>query len=305
MIFYSLKSQEITFSDPYSEKIVLNPAYSGINYCSEINLTYNKNFIYDYYSVSFNKYINKYKSGIGVLISNLKQGNGALNNFKADFIYSYKIKTGHKSFVNTAMQISYLQQNVNINNLTFNDQINPISGNISQSSGENSFSSNKKLDFSIATVFISNKYRAGVSVQHIDKIIYNYSSFNVKPFIKINIGKVFSVKKKITKDNIRTITPEIIYYHQGRFNQILYGVHLVNNIFLTRFFIKHSLNFKSVSGVFTLGLFLKSFRLSYSYDMLLTKNIGLPISSNQLTLTYIFKCKKKRNGKNAIFCLKF
>ncbi len=300
--FYSLQSQEITFSDPYTEKILFNPAYSGLSQCAEINLAYNKNFIYDYYSTSFNQFIDKYNSGFGIIISNNSQAKGAINNFKADLIYSYKIKLGKNKILNTAIQTSYIQQNINTSNLIFNDQIDPINGIISHTSGESFFQPYNTYDFTFGTSYISDTYRIGFAISHIDKIFNKSTNSIINPLYKLHIGKVFSIKNKDIHKYLKSFTPEVIYNYQTGFHQIIYGFHIINNIFLTRIFVKHNLRFNSISNVFTFGLNYKRIRLSYTYDLLLTKNITLPIGGNQVSLRYNFNCRKKRNIKNTIFC---
>ncbi|NPA44053.1 MAG: type IX secretion system membrane protein PorP/SprF [Chlorobi bacterium] len=187
--FYQLFSQDISYSDPYSEKLLFSPAYSGLSSCSEINLSYNKKYISDYYSASFNKFLQKYNSGVGFIISENRQGKGAINNLNIDLIYSYKITLNKRSIINTALQASYLQQNINSNKLIFNNQINPVTGNISSNSYETSFNSYNGTDFSIATTYISTKYRAGIVINHIDKILYEPELYKITPSFKFHFAK--------------------------------------------------------------------------------------------------------------------
>ncbi|MCF6365092.1 MAG: PorP/SprF family type IX secretion system membrane protein [Bacteroidales bacterium] len=301
-LFYSVNAQEITFSDPYSEKILFNPAYSGLNECAEINLTYRKTFFNDLYSSSYNQYFKKYNSGIGFIISDFRQGNNAINNLKTDLIYTYKLNIGNKKILNTAIQISYIQQNINTDNLIFNNQIDPVNGVIYETSGETFFKTYKDYDFSIGSTYISDKYRFGLSLHHIDKIFKKNNPGIINTGYTIHIGKVFSVRKRTNQKYFNIFTPEFIYNYQNNSHQIIYGFNIINNIFLTRIFIKHNLLFNSVSSIFTLGLNYKNIRISYTYDMLMTKYISLPTGGNQLSIRYKFKCRKKRNIKNTIFC---
>ncbi len=300
LTFYKLLSQDISFTDPYSDKIIFSPAYSGLSDCSVLNLNYNKNFTSNYFSASYNKYFNKYKTGAGFIVKNNTQAKGAINDINISFIYSYKIALTKKSLINTAIQTSYLQQNINAENLIFNNQINPITGNISINNTEYLFDTYKDINFSIATTYISNKYRTGIVIKHIDKIFNKNNTLKINPYLKLHFAKTFFKKNKKT-----LITPEIIYTFQDNFNEITYGIHIVNNIFLTRFFIKHNINFNTISAIITLGINLKNVRISYSYSISQNKILMLPNSSNQISILYKFNCKEKRNHKKAIFCSKF
>jgi len=208
----------------------------------------------------------------------------------------------NKKLINTAFQSTYIQQNINTNNLIFNNQINQNTGQVSANLNEISFETFRNADFSIATTFISPKYRAGIVINHIDKIFIK-SIEQLYPKVKIHFSKSFYNKNNNTFLN-SVITPEIIFNFQNNFNQITYGFHLVNNIFLTRFFIKHNMKFNTISSTITIGTYIRNIRLSYSYNTFLTSKITIPTSSNQISLQYSFNCIKKRNSKNTIYCLK-
>jgi type IX secretion system PorP/SprF family membrane protein len=297
--FNEINSQEINYSDPYTEKIIFNPSYSGISNCSEINLSFNKSFIYDLYSLSYNRYFDKYKSGMGFFISELNQAKAAIVNFKTAVIFNYRIQLNYNNLINTALQISYSNQHINTSELIFSNQINPIYGTINPNTNEISFKSYQSIDFSFGISYFTNHIRTGLSVQHIDKfIIPEKNNFN-KPNIKINFGKIFSVKK----NNLKQVTTEIIYENQNNFQQLYVGVHLINNNFLTRFFIKQDIKYHTVSGIISVGTNIRKVRLSYTYSLNLNRYLSLPINSHQLSIKYNFNCSDKRKNKNTINCL--
>jgi len=127
LINHPVISQDFNFSDPYSEKILLNPSYSGLNECPEIDLNYKMNLYNNLFSVSYSQKISDYNSGIAFLLYNNQQGKGSINNLSVSGIYTYRINISERKLINTAIQASYFQQNINSKNLIFNDQIDPIS----------------------------------------------------------------------------------------------------------------------------------------------------------------------------------
>lgn len=304
LTFYKLIAQDISFSDPYSEKLLFSPAYSGLSKCSKINLTYNKKFSSNYYSSSFNKYFDKYKSGIGLVVSNNSQGNRSISDFYLNIIYSYKIIINRKKIINTAFELSYFQQNINPQQLIFNNQINPVTSNVVANNNELFFEQNNGFDFSSATTFISTKYRIGIVFKHIDKVFLKRNKTNISPAIKVHLARTYKLKESIFLKKA-TISPEFIYNFQNNYSEITYGIHLVNNIFLTRLFIKHNLRFNTISPIITIGIPLRNITISYSYKSSFNKFISYPNSSNQLSLAYRFNCSRKRNFKKTIFCPNF
>ena len=157
---------------------------------------------------------------------------------------------------------------------------------------------------SATIVTCPNFLLSGLSLKHIDKIFFKDKNNLLKPAINFNFGKIFSVSKKHTKNELYLI-PEVIYNYQNRFHQIFYAVHLINNNFLTRIYFKHNIKFNTFGSIISIGLNYRNIRLSYIYEINFTKFITLPISYNQISLKYKFKCSKKRKINNTIYCSNF
>lgn len=302
--FSLLKAQNYNFSDPYTEKILFNPAYSGLSEISEINLSYSKSFFNDLYSLSYNRLFSRYNSGFGLLLSNNRLGKGAINNLNISGIYNYRLKINYKSILNTAIQITYFEQSVNSDKLIFSNQINPVTQTISSDNYEFFGNTFRTYDFSFGSSYISNKYRIGIAVHHIDKYFNNSATIIIKPEIIAYFGKIFSINISENSHKL-LITPEIIWQTQNNFNQLIYAVHGIYNIFLTRIFIKHNINFNTFESTISIGLNYTKFRLLYTYNISFTKYLYLPTSTNGISLRYNFGKRKKINIKNTIYCSEF
>ncbi len=304
MNFSVLKAQSYNYSDPYSEKILFNPAYSGLSETSEINISYSKNFFHDIYSVSYNRFFSNYKSGLGFVISNTRLGKGAINNLNISGIYSYQLKINYKSLINTAVQIGYTEQSVNSEKLIFSNQIDPLTQTINPVNNESFGNIFRTYDFSFGTTYISNRYRTGLSIHHINGLFFNSPYFIINPKFTLYFGKIFSVKFLNTEHKL-FITPEIIWQSQNNFHQLIYAVHGIYNIFLTRIFVKHNINFNTFEGAFSLGFKLAKFRFIYTYNISFTKFTDIPTSTNEISMRYYFNERKKINSKNTIYCSDF
>jgi len=302
--FSALNAQSYNYSDPYSEKILFNPAYSGLSDIPEINLSYSKNFFRDIYSVSYNRFYSDYKSGLGLLISNIRLGNGAINNLNISGIYNYQLKLNYKSKINTAVQIGYTEQSVNSEKLIFSNQINPITQTISPNTSEFFGNIYRTYDFSFGTSYISNRYRAGLSIHHMNVLLLKSAEMYIYPKFTLNFGKIFSVKFTNTKSKL-LITPEIIWQTQNNFHQLIYAVHGIYNIFLTRIFVKHNIIFNTFESAVSFGFKHAKFRLIYTYNISFTKYTDIPTTTNEISLRYNFRGRKKINIKNTIFCSDF
>ena len=298
------KAQSYNYSDPYSEKMLFNPAYSGLSEISEINLSYSKSFFYDIYSAGYNRFFSNYHSGLGIIFNNLRLGKGAINNLNISGICNFRFKINYKSIINTALQISYIEQSVNSEKLIFSNQINPLAQTIDTNNSEYFGNIFRTYDFSFGTTYISNRYRIGLSIHHIDKIFYNSEKVSLKPKITTSFGKIFSVNISNTRYKL-LITPEIIWQTHNNFNQIIYAVHGIYNIFLTRIFVKHNLYLNTFESAVSIGLNYAKLRLTYTYNISFTKYTNIPTSTNGISLRYNFGNRKKINFKNTIYCSNF
>ncbi len=305
-IFFSLNekiyAQSILYSDPFFEKIAYNPSNIGIAVCPEALGAFKSSFSYNLMSFSINHYFEKYNSSLAVLFTNLSEAHNTLNTISGGIIYAYRIKTGPLSFINTALQIDYFQKNIENNKLIFSNQINPLTGNIISKNTDYFYKTVKKSDISIGFSFFNKQIRTGLSVHHFDKIFIKNDEFMLYPEIAFNFGKIFSVKRMDEKNTIYLI-PEMFYNNRYNFHQLIYGFRLINNTFLTGIFLKQNLLLHSFSSTFLLGINFKKFRISYAYEIIFSKYISLPISSNQISLKYNFECLRKRKNQNTIFCI--
>ncbi len=307
-IFFILKlnnhAQSLNYSDPFFEKGIFNPALSGISECLEINAGYKMNITHDFMSLSYHQYFDKFKTGAGILIRNLSEGNGGLNTVMGGLTFNHmlNIKTGHK--VNFGFRIDYIQIHINNSELIFSNQIDPYTGNVSQSVSETLIPTRRLLDTSFGISYFNKRIRTGVAIHHSDKIFNKHNYFSYSPEISIYFGKIFSVNQN-HKISGNYLIPEILYQYGPYFSQIYYGLHIVNNNFLTNVYLKQNLILQSLSGIISLGVNFKKFRISYAYEISFSKYIQLPIGSNQLMLKYNVDCTKKRKNQNTIYCLNF
>lgn len=268
-------------------------------------MSYQKQFVYNFLSASYSYFNIEHNSGLAFLATKFMQGKGAFNDINISGIYSYRLKISHKSILNIALQTSYLQENVNSENFIYPSMINTYTGLIEPNLYENTtFISENSIDFSGGISYLSKEYRLGVSFFHIQNILAKSQYFKHSPRMNFHFAKVFSKNSFENSKNLIRFTPEIIYTYQKDFEQLNVGFTLEKNILLTRFWLQNNLDFSSISPSITIGVNLESIRLLYTYNIIISRFITLPISSNQISFMYFFKCVKKRNNKNTIYCTK-
>lgn len=138
-----LPAQDANFSQYYSAPLYLNPALTGLEPNPHFALNYRgqwKNFNYPYFIgqasfihpiyVKVNNYL-EHKGGVGVSVFNeLSGNNGAFANYGANFTLSYNLildQTGSQ-MVSFGVQSGYIENRININELTWGSQYDPFIG---------------------------------------------------------------------------------------------------------------------------------------------------------------------------------
>ena len=99
MIFISgiVFSQDLEFTQFYSNPVYLNPAFAGSYGCPRFAMNYRNQWpnisgTYVTTSASIDRYIFGIKSGIGLLVTNDNAGNGTLKTTNISAIYSKQIQ---------------------------------------------------------------------------------------------------------------------------------------------------------------------------------------------------------------------
>ncbi len=307
-IFFSqilyLFAQSINYSDPLFEKLLYNSSLSGISECPEFQLGYKKSYSYDFMTFSYNQYFEKYKTGGGLLFQNLSEANGVIHTISGGIIINHKIQISERKLVNTGFRVDYFQKSINASTLIFSQQIDPYTGAVTSNHNENFNVSYKMIDITGGISYFDKKIRAGIAFNHIDKLFNKKYGSILYPEIAFNFGKIFSVTKNARKTDSYLI-PEILYQYRYGTHQIAYGLHLINNTFLTNIYLKQNILLQTLSGVFSFGINFKKFRISYAYELSISRYANIPTSSNQVMVRYQPECFKKRKNQNTIYCINF
>lgn len=142
-----LFSQDIHFSQFNASPLTLNPALTGkleCTYRAAINYRNQWNSVpapYVTYSGAFDgilwKNDNGQGLGLGLLVFNDKSGDGNLTNLSLNGSIAMHKSIGEGHLLSAGFQATFVQKNVDINNLLFNNQIGPDGPIIGASNNEN------------------------------------------------------------------------------------------------------------------------------------------------------------------------
>jgi len=336
-------AQDPQFSQFYASPLYLNPAFAGASQSSRAIFNYRNqwpsidaNFVT--YAASFDHFVRKYNSGVGVLAYQDIEGPGLTStNFSVQ--YAYQLSISKKYTFRPGFQVSYISRSLDFNNLKFGNQFNPDGTSNGGVSGEPIGASRVNfLDYSVGGVFYSQNSWVGVGVHHLtqpSQSFYGQPSSELPMKISAHAGyriilpiTEFPYKVRSGQRNPRatgedpvqaSFSPVINYKRQGVYNQLDAGFYFnYNPIVLGMWYRGLPINptskklFTNDALIFLIGLKIVDFRVGYSYDVTISKLGTATGGAHELSLIYDFYLgyrnqKKRKPAKNirVIPCPKF
>jgi type IX secretion system PorP/SprF family membrane protein len=314
MIMFYGRGQDPHFSQFYANPLYLNPALAGAPICPRLIVNFRNQWPsisgqYVTYNASFDMHIDAISGGIGVLVDVDRAGEGALSTTMASGIYSYRLEINDKYSLKAGIQATYLQKSLDWTKLTFPDQIDPRHGFVYNTNETYPDQLTKTLaDFSAGAVFYSDRFYLGFASHHLTTPNEGFISVSEMP-IKwtVHTGAIISVEgnnaKKRTIEET-SISPNLLFLKQGKFEQLNYGFYFNKYPFVGGLWFRH--NFDNPDAVILLLGFLNpQFRVGYSYDLTVSKLTNATGGAHEFSLTIQFECPPKIKRIRAINCPQF
>jgi len=231
---FSVKAQEVAFSQFYSSPLYLNPAMTGLTYSPRFTLNYRNqlpdfNNAFQTYAVSYDQHFDKINSGFGLSLLADRAMLNIYNHNKVALHYSYLLNVNSRVAMKFGAEAAFVQKSVRWNELIFLDQIDPLAGVQSPDtpSQENLPSESSFIypDFSAGVLIFTRDFYGGVSVKHLTRPHITIDDFDADSrlylYSSVHAGKVFSFNSVRKYDPF--IAPNILYANQEVFNQVTAG----------------------------------------------------------------------------------
>ena len=312
-IFMSNKvsAQDPAFSQFYANPLYLNPAFAGTNECPRVNLNYRDQWpgigrTYITNSVSYDQHISAIGGGLGILVAQDRAGAGNLNTTHVTLQYSYRLKINNQFAMKAGFEASYRMINLDWNNLTFGDMIDPRDGFVygTQEDIANNASTKSFPDFSAGLLGYSKNLFVGFAAHHITQPNQGFISNSQLP-TKITLHAGGNIIVNEFSNNSFTISPNFLYQRQADFQQFNYGIYAKKGPVVGGIWARHSL--KNIdSFILMMGLIQDSFKFGYSYDVTVSdlKNSNT-LGAHELSFTLYMPCRSKGKSYNTISCPQF
>lgn len=308
-----LRAQDPGFSQFYANQLYLNPAFAGANKCPRVGLNYRNQWpalgsTYVTYNVSYDQHVNFLEGGIGVLLMQDVQGDGAITTTSANIMYSYTIPINRNFSLTAAIEATYIQKKINWD-FIFPDMLHPLYGAIYQSAETKVPYPTKNIwDFSTGIIGYNKNTFFGVTINHLTQPTESFkeASNAVLPRkYTVHFGTNIALSSRRFRRNQLWISPNIIYQQQAAFQQLNYGLYLNRNSIVGGIWLRQNFQFHYDSFIMLIGFIQDNLRFAYSYDLTISQLSNQTLGAHEISAAMTFSCKTRRKGKRAISCPSF
>jgi type IX secretion system PorP/SprF family membrane protein len=299
----TVNAQDPQFSQFYASPLYLGPSMAGtggsdtrfiLNYRDQWPKLAGK-FIT--YALSFDHFIPKYKSGIGLLALYDDAGNGKLTTTQIGANYSYRITLSRDFFIQPGIQFQYFQRRINFYDLTFasqyfGDQLLPTN----ETPPDNQ---NGHIDFSSSLLAFGKKFWIGFTFDHMMKL--NSSLENDDRYVPIKTslygGYKFIISERLLRNLEQSMTIAFHYKQQSYMQQLDMGLYYHQFPFSVGIWYRGIPIIQSTKShdaiTASAGIEVKEFTITYSYDLTVSTLVTSTGGAHEIGILYSFEWGKR------------
>lgn len=297
-------AQDPQFTQFYANPLYLNPAFAGSNICPRLSLNFRDQWPaisgnYVTSSASIDKYAYKLHGGLGLLVTNDRAGQGTINTNTFSAIYAYQLKVTRKFTINFGAQATYMQKSIDWSKLTFGDQIDDQRGFVYNTREVPTTTKRELVDFDAGILAFTKRVYGGVAVDHLTQPDEGFISSSRLPMkFTAHAGMIIPLKKSKTEDV--SISPNVLYQQQGKFNQLDVGLYANYGAIIGGLWYRSNDSFIAL-----VGLHKGMFKFGYSYDITVSRLTNATAGSHELSVGLMFRCKKPHTVHKPVSCPNF
>lgn len=302
-------AQDAQLTQFYAAAPHLNPAFAGGTLENRVAFHYRNQWPglpgrFVSYGASYDVFIPKINSGIGVIFSSDEAGSGALGSSSFAFQYSYEVPISDRLSFRPGLQLGWSSRGLlNWQDLVFGDQINR---GVTDGGAESSLEglSNFQLvrnyfDVAAGGVLYGKKFWLGLSSRHLNTPSESLTDATISA-VPIWLSAHGGIRIPIDggpKGYDQDVLVAAGYRSQGQFDQMDFGISF-DSPFLTYGVSYRQILMKTAPDgapnhdaiSVLIGLTEDNFRVGYSYDITVSSlGWGITDGAHELTLSYVWK----------------
>ncbi|MGR3811445.1 PorP/SprF family type IX secretion system membrane protein [Jiulongibacter sp. NS-SX5] len=332
IVSVNLYGQDPQFSQFYAAPMYHNPAFTGSGYAPRMIFNFRNqwpslsaNFTTS--TISVDHYLERFNSGVGLMVLTDQQGAARLKNTEISGFYSYQLNLIDDHFLRLGAQATRSVRGFNTNGLTFPDQFdnNGFNGSPTNDPLAGIESNAQFMDFSTGILYYNPRAYLGVSVHHLtepDLGLTAGSNEVLQRKYMVNGGLNIPLRNPsgvaANADREFTFIPTFLYKQQGKFSQLDLGAYVTYSPLTVGLWYrgipikKNGTNSVNHDALVALaGFRLDQFSFGYSYDLTISSLGTTSGGAHEISVAYQFEAFESernphvRRRKKALSCPKF
>lgn len=315
IIFRDSFGQDPTFSQFYANPMYLSPSFTGATADYRFGMNYRNQWpsvpgVFNTYSISFDKAMPSFNSGIGILATYDVAGTGNLSTTNIGLLYSYDFNINKEWHVRPGINFKFYYLGLDISRLIFNSQI--TGSGTTASITPPPFDNVADVDFATSALVYNEKIWAGFTLDHLLKPKTSFYGDEASVPVKFNMyGGVQILKKTRLRQKIQEVLSVAMNFQkQGNFYQSDLGLYYYLDPLIFGLWYRGIPFATSQAGdaiIALVGFKTTQLHIGYSYDFTISNLIGSTSGAHEISLVYEFSniSLGKRKQIRAIPCPEF
>jgi len=296
IIFRDSFGQDPTFSQFYANALYLSPSFAGATAEYRIGMNYRNQWpsvpgVFHTYSISFDKAMPNFNSGIGVLATYDVAGEGNLSTTNIGILYSYDFNINKQWHVRPGVNFKFYYLGLDINKLIFSSQM--TASGTSPSVTPPPFDNVADVDFATSALVYNERIWAGFTLDHLLTPKTSFYGDDATVPVKFNLyGGVQILKKTRLRQKMQEVLSVAMnFQRQGKFYQSDLGLYYYKDPLIFGLWYRGIPLVTSQAGDAIIGLIgikTDQLHIGYSYDFTISNLIGSTAGAHEISLIWEF-----------------
>lgn len=316
IFFVDCYCQDPTFSQFYANPLYLAPSFAGATQEYRIGMNYRNQWpaipgIFSTYSISVDKAMPNFNSGIGVLATYDVAGSGDLSTTNIGLLYSYDFQINKQWHIRPGVNFKFYYLGLDIYKLVFNSQI--TGSGTTPSVYPPPFQNVADVDFATSALVYNETIWAGFTLDHLLVPKTSFYGDEAKVPVKFNL---FGGTQLLKKTRLRVKIQEVLsvamnFQWQAKFVQTDLGLYYYKDPLIFGLWYRGIPLMTSQAGDAIIGLVgfkTDQLHIGYSYDFTISNLIGSSGGAHEISFIYefsTFSIGGRRQKIRAIPCPEF
>jgi type IX secretion system PorP/SprF family membrane protein len=288
--------QDPTFSQFYANALYLSPSFTGATSEYRFALNYRNQWpavpgVFHTYSISFDKAMTSFNSGIGVLATYDVAGSGNLSTTNIGLLYSYDFNINKEWHIRPGINFKFYYLGLDIGKLIFNSQI--TGSGTSPSITPPPFDNVADVDFATSGLVYNERIWAGFTLDHLLKPKTSFYGDESTVPVKFNFyGGAQILKKTRLRQKVQDVLSLAINFQkQAKFYQSDLGLYYYKDPLIFGVWYRGIPFATSQAGDAIIGLIgikTSQLHIGYSYDFTISNLISSTGGAHEISIVYEF-----------------